>query len=468
MNTASTPVIAIENLPLERHEYWSSRLLFVLAAAGSAVGLGNIWKFPYITGEHGGGAFVLVYLACIALIGLPIMMAEILIGRRGGQSPIRSMRMLAASEGRSPLWQVVGWIGCLGSFLILSFYSVIAGWALIYVSHAFNGVFAVLASDSANATQAIGDLFSSLLATPSALISAHTFFMIMTVFIVVRGVKGGLEQATRIMMPGLFLLLIVLVGYSAMTTGKFSQALAFLFQPDFSALSWEAVLVALGHAFFSLSLGLGVMLAYGSYLPRHISIAKASVTVSILDTVVALLAGLAIFPIVFAHGLEPAAGPGLIFVTLPIAFGDMPGGFVIGTLFFILLVLAALTSAISLLEPTVEYLTEHRGVRRLWATVGAGVAVWLLGIASALAFNLWSGFTVFGNNIFDALDFITANVMLPVGGLMIALFAGWVMSRSSVQEELEMGNTMGFRLWRLVLRYVAPVGVLIVFVYNLI
>ncbi len=467
MNTASTRAIATSELRLERHEHWSSRFLFILAAAGSAVGLGNIWKFPYITGEHGGGAFVLVYLACIALIGVPIMMAEVLIGRRGGQSPINSMRTLASKEGKSSLWQVVGWIGCVGSFLILSFYSVIAGWSLIYVGYAFNGVFNTLASDTASGAQAIGDLFSNLLATPVTLLGAHTLFMIMTVVIVSRGVKAGLEQAVRVMMPGLFLLLLILAGYSGVATGKFSQAVTFLFQPDFSALSWESVLVALGHAFFSLSLGLGVMVAYGSYLPRHVSIAKASVTVSILDTVVALLAGLAIFPLVFAHGLEPGAGPGLIFVTLPIAFGEMPGGLIIGTLFFVLLVLAALTSAISLLEPTVEYLTEHRGVRRLGATVGAGAVIWLLGIASALAFNLWSEFTVLGKNIFDALDFLTANVMLPLGGLLIALFAGWAMSSASTREELDMGDGVGFKLWRFVLCYVAPVGVVIVFVYNL-
>ncbi len=467
MATASSPAISASVLPLERHEHWSSRLLFILAAAGSAVGLGNIWKFPYIAGEHGGGAFVLIYLVCIALIGVPVMMAEVLIGRRGGQSPIHSVRILAAKENRAAFWQIVGWIGCVGSFLILSFYSVIAGWALIYVSYAFNGVFDTLASDSAKDAQSIGNLFSGLLAAPGTLVTAHTLFIIMTVMIVARGVKAGLEQAVRIMMPGLLLLLIILVGYSALATGKFGQAVAFLFQVDFSALNWRGVLVALGHAFFSLSLGLGVMVAYGSYLPRHISIAKASVTVSILDTFVALLAGLAIFPVVFAHGLEPAAGPGLIFVTLPIAFGDMPGGLIVGTLFFILLVLAALTSAISLLEPTVEYLTEHRGIKRLWATLGAGMVVWLLGIASALAFNLWSGFTVLGNNIFDALDFLTANIMLPLGGLLVALFAGWVMSRSSIQEELEMGNTVGFRLWRFVLRYITPVGVMIVFLYNL-
>lgn len=467
MATTGTTIGAAAGTPVCRHEQWSSRLAFVLAAAGSAVGLGNVWKFPYITGENGGGAFVIVYLVCIALIGLPVMMAEILIGRRGAQSPIHSMRLIAAKEGASAGWQIVGWLGVLGSFLILSFYSVIAGWAVVYVWYALTGAFSVAAADPANAPQVIGDLFSGLLANPNRLVAAHTLFMAFTVLIVARGVKDGLERAVTIMMPGLFVLLVVLVGHGALTTDKLSEGLAFLFRPDFSKLSWESVLIALGHAFFTLSLGLGVMVAYGSYLPRHVSIARAALTVSVLDTVVALLAGLAIFPIIFAYGLEPAAGPGLIFVTLPIAFGEMAGGLFIGTLFFVFLVIAALTSAISLLEPTVEYLEQRRGVSRMWAAGTAGIVVWLLGIGSALAFNLWSEFTLFGKNLFDFLDFLTTNIMLPLGGLLVALFAAWVMSKTSTQSELELRSSTGYRLWHFVLRYVAPVGVSIVFAYNL-
>lgn len=463
MTTTNPTINSDGSMPVYRHENWSSRLLFILAATGSAVGLGNVWKFPYITGENGGGAFVIVYLVCVILIGIPIMMAEVLIGRRGGQSPIRSMSLLAAKEGKSTAWQVVGWTGVLGSFLILSFYSVVAGWALVYVWYAISGAFSAAAADPEKAAGAIGDVFSALLASPAQLVVWHTVFMVATVLIVARGVRAGLERAVSIMMPGLFLLLLMLVGYSALTTGKFGQAAAFLFGPDFSALTWQAVLIALGHAFFTLSLGAGVMIAYGSYLPRHISIAKASIAVSVLDTVVALLAGLVIFSMVFAYGLEPSAGPGLIFVTLPIAFGEMPGGIVIGTLFFIFLVLAALTSAISLLEPSVEYLEEHRGMKRALVAVAAGTAVWLLGIASVLAFNLWSEL----KNPFDLLDFLTANIMLPLGGLLIALFVGWVMSKVSTQEELQLGDSAVYRVWHFVLRYVTPIGVVIVFVYNL-
>lgn len=450
-----------------KREYWSSRWVFVLAATGSAVGLGNIWKFPYITGEYGGGAFVLVYLFCIALIGLPVMMAEILVGRRGGQSPIGSMRVLSRQENKSSIWQIAGWSGVIGSFLILSFYSVIAGWALVYIWYAISGQFSAAAADPQAAAASIEGIFNGLLASPVSLIAWHTVFMVLTIAIVAQGVKSGLEKGVTILMPGLFIILLILVGYAAFATDGFARGLAFLFSADFSKLTWEAVLVALGHAFFSLSLGMGIMVAYGSYLPKSISIPSASVIVCILDTTVALLAGMAIFPIVFAFNLEPGAGPGLIFVTLPIAFGAMPaGGAIVGTLFFIFVVFAALTSSISLLEPTVEY-AEGRfgGISRRTAAIAAGFVVWLLGVGSALAFNLWSEITIFGKNIFDALDFLTANIMLPLTALLIALFVGWAMAARSTEEELKLGNS--HKIWHAVVRYVSPICILIVFLYNL-
>lgn len=450
-----------------KHEYWSGRFVFVMAATGSAVGLGNLWKFPYITGVYGGGAFVLVYLVCIVLIGIPVMMAEILIGRRGGRSPIGSMQLLAQQERRSAAWRLTGWSGVIGSFLILSFYSVIGGWAVVYIWYALSGKFAAAVATPDKAADAIGAVFNGLLASPMALIAWHTVFMALTILIVARGIKAGLERAVTIMMPALFVILLGLVAYGALRTDGFGRAITFLFAPDFSKLTWTAVLVALGHAFFTLSLGMGIMVAYGSYLPRHISIASASVIVSILDTVVALLAGMAIFSIVFAQGLEPGAGPGLVFVTLPIAFGEMPLGVVVGALFFVLVVFAALTSSISLLEPTVEFVEERSRLSRTQAALGAGVLIWLLGVASALSFNAWSGVKVFGKSIFDSLDFLTANIMLPVTALMIALFAGWAMARPSTRDELEMAEGTAYRLWRFAIRYVSPVCILIVFVYNL-
>lgn len=444
---------------------WSSRTAFILAAAGSAVGLGNVWKFPYIAGEYGGGAFVLVYLACVALIGLPILVAEILVGRRGGASPIHGLRLLARSEGHRDGWQLIGWLGVLGAFLILSFYSVVAGWSLAYLGHAVGGGLAA-ASRTAEPAAAMEGLFSALLASPSLLLLCHTLMMAATVLVVSHGVRQGLERAVRWMVPGLFALLIGLVAWAGVATGHFGDALAFLFRPSFGALTGEAVLVALGHAFFTLSVGMTAMMAYGAALNRRTSIGAASVAIAGLDTLVALLAGLAIFPVVFANGLEPGSGPGLIFVTLPIAFSQIPGGLIAATLFFAFLAMAALTSTISLLEPAVQFL-EGRGWGRRGAALATGAAVWLLGVGSLLSFNLWSGYTVMGRSFFELLDFVTANVLLPLGGLLVAVYAGRVLSRDAVCDELGLGDSPAFRLWRFMLRYVSPVGVAVVFAHNL-
>ncbi|MEO6354816.1 MAG: sodium-dependent transporter [Burkholderiaceae bacterium] len=450
-----------------QRDMWSSRMAFILAATGSAVGLGNIWKFPYITGENGGGAFVLVYLVCIAAIGIPIMMAEVMIGRSGRKSPISAMRLLAERAGKSGNWQFVGWMVVASAFIILSFYSVIAGWALSYIGYAASGTFTGASAET------IGNIFSGLLADPKTLLIWHTLFMALTIAVVARGVRAGLERAVTLLMPGLFILLLIMVGY-AMVAGDFARGFNFLFQPDFSKLTTSAVLTAMGHAFFTLSLGMGAMMAYGSFLPENVSIAKTAITVSILDTVVALLAGLAIFPIVFANGLEPSSGPGLVFQSLPLAFGKMPGGALFGTLFFILLAFAAWTSSISLLEPLVEWLEEHRGINRKIAAIGGGVAIWLLGIVSVFSFNIWSDikplsmFKLFeSKTLFDLLDYLTANIMLPLGGMLAALFVGWVISRKSAREALEMEDNMQFKIWYALVRYVTPVAVLIVFVYNL-
>ena len=291
--------------------------------------------------------------------------------------------------------------------------------------------------------------------------------MAITIIVVARGVRAGLEHAVRWMVPSLFVLLLALVVYSATTTGQFSAAVGFLFRPDFSALSWEAVLVALGHAFFTLSVGMTAMMAYGSYLKRDVSIANASVTIAGLDTLVALLAGLAIFPIVFANGLQPGSGPGLIFVTLPIAFVQLPGGNAVAMLFFLFLAIAAVSSTISILEPVVEYLEQRRKWKRRRAALTTGACIWFFGLGSALSFNVGSEFTVFGKTLFDLLDFLTANVLLPLGGLLIAVYAGHVLSRRSLAEELGIGDSAGFRLWRFLLRYVTPVGVSVVLFNSL-
>lgn len=444
------------------HGQWSSRMAFLLGAAGSAIGLGNIWKFPYITGQNGGGAFVLTYLVCIALVGIPVMMAEIMLGRRGRQSPINTLRTLAAEEGANRRWQYLGWGGVLAGFIILSYYSVITGWALAYVFRAASGMFV-----DASPEQIIA-IFGALVADPERLLAWHTLFMAMTLIVVARGVRSGLERAVKYMMPALLIILLVLVGY-AMNSGKFMDGYHYLFDADFSRITGKGILIALGHAFFTLSLGMGAIMVYGAYLPQQVSIARATVAIALLDTVVALLAGLAIFPLVFANGLSPVEGPGLVFKTLPIAFGHMPGGTLFGSLFFILLVFAAWTSSISLAEPAVAWLVENHHMTRVKAVTWSGIAAWLLGIASVSSFNRWSDFAPLAvvpgfetKTVIDLLDFLTSNILLPLGGLLIALFAGWVMSRASSAEELALGN-LGYRTWRFVLRYVAPLAILLVF-----
>lgn len=438
------------------HGLWSNRWAFILAATGSAVGLGNIWKFPYITGENGGGAFVLVYLLCILVIGVPIMMVETLMGRRGRSTPINTMRYLCAEAGKSSAWVGIGWSGMIAGFLILSFYSVIAGWAVAYILKAMSGDFSGASADQ------VGEIFNAFLASPGQLLFWHTIFMVMTMAVVARGVEKGLEKAVRFLMPALFFLLLMMVGYS-MSLGEFVRGVEFLFRPNFHALTWNGVLIAMGHAFFTLSLGMGAIMIYGAYLPKDISIAKASFLIAGADTMVALLAGLAIFPIVFSNGLEPGAGPGLIFVTLPIAFGQMPGGVFFGALFFVLLTFAAWSSSISLIEPGVTWLVENKKMQRFKACIIAGGISWSIGIGTILSFNVASDVKFLDKTFFDVLDYLTANIMLPLGGLTMAIFVAWIMPRIAVTDELNIGESAGFKLWWVLVRYVTPIAVIIVF-----
>lgn len=441
------------------HGLWRSRWLFILAATGSAVGLGNIWKFPYITGENGGGAFVLVYLVCIALIGIPVMIAEVTLGRMGRQSPINTMQALVKDQGAHKMWSGIGWMGAVAGFFILSFYSVIAGWALAYIFRMGGGVF-----DGATAESA-GEVFGGLIGDPEGLLAWHTIFLVITIAIVARGVNKGLEKAISVLMPLLFLILVVLLGYS-MSSESFGAGFHFLFDVDFSKLTGESIVVALGHAFFTLSLGMGAIMAYGAYMPKGASIGKTVLTVAFLDTLIALVAGLVIFPIVFANGMEPSAGPGLLFQTLPVAFANMPGGTLFGTLFFVLVSFAALSSAISLGEPVVAWAVEKRGVSRANAATWIGIITWVLGIGTVLSFNLWSEYKLFGKTFFDTLDFLTANIMLPLGGLLIALFVGWSMRESDFQAEAGL-PPMLFKALRFVLMFIAPAGVLFIFANGL-
>lgn len=439
------------------HGQWSSRFAFILAATGSAVGLGNIWKFPYITGENGGGAFVMVYLVCVVLIGIPIMIAEIMLGRRGQKNPINTMQLLANQSKADPRWQYLGWMGIIAGFLILAYYSVIAGWSMAYVTKGFFGNFS-----GADATT-IKSLFDNLMSSPIQQIFWHSAFMIITMQVVMRGVQGGLEKSVRFLMPALFIILFLLIAY-AMSSNGYQQGIHFLFNPDFSKINSNAVLTAMGHAFFTLSLGMGAIMVYGSYLPKNVSIAKTTLIIAGADTMVALLAGIAIFPLVFANNLEASAGPGLIFQTLPLAFGHMTGGWLFGFMFFILLFFAALTSSISLIEPTVAWLIENKNIDRKQACIWSGSACWVLGVGVVLSFNAWSGFKLFGQNLFELLDYLTANLMLPLGGLGLAVFAGWVLSQNDSQQELALPE-QGFQAWQLLIKYLAPGAVFLVFLH---
>lgn len=440
--------------PASTRAHWSSRWAFILVTAGSAIGLGNIWKFPYMTGTNGGSAFVLVYLACIVGIGLPLLMAEVMLGRRGQGNPVDAMRAVAGEAGATRWWQVVGVIGIVGAALILSFYSVVAGWILDYTVLAVHG-FAGLGKDD------LGAVFSALLADPWRLIGWHTAFMLLNLAVVIGGVTGGIERANKILMPALFAIVLLLLGYG-IVAADMPAAIRFMFHFEPQAISPSVILAAMGHAFFTLSLGMGAIMTYGSYLERGTSIARTCLYITVADTGIALLAGLSIFAIVFAQGLEPAAGPGLILQTLPLAFSHMPLGNVVGVLFFVLVAFAAWTSAISLIEPATAFLVERFGFGRQRAVAAVCLVAWSIGIAVALSFNLWSEIKLFGLNIFDLLDTLTTKLLMPLAGLLIALFAGWVMQRAHVAEEIAMRGG-AFRLWYGTVRCVAPVAIALIF-----
>lgn len=439
------------------HGQWSSGLVFVLAAAGSAVGLGNLWRFPYLVGENGGAAFIIIYLICIALVGFPIMVAEIAIGRHGRASPINSLRRMARSEARSEGWSLLGWLGVGAGFLILSFYSVVGGWSLYYSAQAVVGRFTDISAEGAES------VFNGLVASPVAVLFWHTAFMLIMFAIVAAGVRRGLERAVKFLMPLLLVLLVVLVVYGTTTSG-FAEATAFLVTPDFSALQPGSLLAALGQAFFTLSLGMGAIMVYGAYLPGRSSVPGTSVWIVGMDTVTALLAGLAIFPIVFTAGLEAAEGPGLVFVTLPVVFADISYGWAVGSAFFILLTVAAVTSGISLLEPAVAWLTETRLNSRIKATGFIAAAVWALGIACGLSLNHWAEITLLGDmGIMDSVEYVSSNLMLPLGGMLIALFLGWQVRSETLADEFACSKDNPLlRFWQFLLRYVAPAAVALV------
>ena len=446
---------------------WSSNLMFLAAAIGSAVGISNVWKFTYVAGENGGGAFVLIYIAAIAVIALPALIAEFLVGRRGGASVVKSMDNLAEREGTSHAWRYYGQMAALGAFIALSFYCVVAGWTVDYfyhsVVHGFDGI---TAEESAAA-------LDELLGDSRRMIVSQLVFLGLTGITVALGVRRGLETALRYLTPALFIILIALLIY-AMIAGDFAAGVRFLFVPDFSKVDTNTVLMAIGQAFFSLGIGLGVLLTIGAYMDHKSSIIKASLIVAAADGGVALIAGLAIFPIVFAHGLSPAEGPGLIFATLPVAFGQMPGGNILGPLFFVLMALAALTSAITILETVVATVEDYSGMSRVRITVALTVILWLVGLGTVYSFGSLSDFHPLGflpafaeRNIFESLDYIVSNFMMPAGGVLIAVLAGWGLSKAATLDELQTDETAFYRVWRVLVRYVVPIAIALVFAANI-
>jgi len=436
---------------------WSSRSAFLMASIGGAVGLGNLWRFPYIAGENGGGGFVLIYLGFVFLLGLPIMAGELLLGRRGHRSPVSSIVHLVRQENASSFWHSIGWLSLLVPVIGLSYYAVVAAWSLDYLALAFTDSFQGF---DASRSQ---DFFGDRVSKPVYQATLHGVFIALTVWIVARGVNDGIERATRFLMPALYGVILIMVVYG-MVAGDFAAAVEFLFKPDFSKITGQSVLIALGQALFSLAIGVGMLITYSAYMPRDFSLKQSAAVICIGDTLAALLAGLAIFPIVFASGLDPAEGPGLIFVTLPIAFGNMPGGQIFGTLFFVLLFFAAYTSALGMLEPIVAWLEERFPGKRRQLSVISGFAIWVLGLGSVFSFSIAADFFPLAfmgieKTFFGLADFTVANVLLPVNALLIALFAGWVINSASVQEEFDQDSAAWRTYWRFTNRYIAPVAI---------
>ncbi len=492
---------ATDNTDVSSGVTWSSKTAFILAAIGSAVGLGNLWRFPYVAGENGGGAFVIFYLICVILIGLPVLAAELFIGRRGGKSAVGSVVTIAKAEGRSSIWAAQSWIGMFGSFVILTFYSVIAGWVLsfavtmtgsLFSSIGENGMGALTGGAFAGETKdQVNAHFTDLLANPTRMIIFHAIFMIVTVGIVAQGLKGGIEKTVTILMPAFFVMLIVLLGFS-LVQGDRAQGFNFLLGVRVDALlegvkDGSVVNAALGQAFFSIGLGSALMSTYGAYMSKTTDIPSSTRLIGLADTGVGIVAGLALFPIVFSAGLAPGDGPTLMFLTLPLAFQTMPFGAVFGIIFFILAFFAAITSSIALLESSTKWVDEQSsGNNRFMAALILGIIVFIIGIANALSqvpttladgtpndifWNTWQPLGSFP--LFEGLtllDFLskTTDLILPIAGFITAIFAGWIVSTATSREELGFKSEAWYQRWRFLIRWVCPVGIGAVIAYSFI
>jgi NSS family neurotransmitter:Na+ symporter len=438
---------------------FSSKMAVVAAAAGSAVGLGNIWRFPYELGQSGGAAFLILYLLFVVLIGMPLMMSEFVIGRMGASDAVGSFKKIAPGKP----WWLIGVMGVLTAFLIMGFYSVISGWTLEYIYQALSNQF--VNKDTATLTQVFVD-FSCDTYRP---LFWMFIFMLIAAMIIILGVKDGIEKSTKFLMP-LLLIIIIILGIRSITLPGGALGLKYLFQPDFSKITPAVVLSAMGQAFFSLSLGMGCMITYGSYINRKNNLSHTVFEVTALDTLVSILAAVAIFPAVFSMGINPAQGPELVFITLPNVFAQIPGGYIWSILFFILLAVAALTSAISLMEVVVAYLVEEIKMKRVAATVLVSIIIMVFGVLASLSFGPWKDVQIFQMNFFDLFDNVTAKIFMPLGGLMISIFTGWFLSKDKIRQEISSYGKFPipyYNAFIFLVKYITPLLIVLVMLHQI-
>ncbi|MGG0334638.1 sodium-dependent transporter [Priestia aryabhattai] len=442
---------------MSQNEQWTSKLGFILASAGSAIGIGAIWKLPYVAGTSGGGAFFLLFILFTAIIGLPLLLAEFVLGRHTQKEAIRAYDAVAPGS----LWKGIGYLGVITCFILLSFYSVVGGWILQYIFASVTG--------QLNGVRDYGSLFNSTIANPTSAVISQFVFLLLTIVVVARGIQNGIEKANKILMPALFILFIIIIIRSLTLDGAM-EGVSFFLYPDFSKLTSQTILFAMGQAFFSLSVGVSVMVTYSSYLSKQQNLPKSAISISALNILISLLAGLAIFPAVFSMGVKPTEGPGLLFIVLPSIFEQLPFGIVFQTFFLALFLFATLTSAFSMLEIIVASLAkgeQHKRIKLSWIS---GLLIFVVGIPSALSYGLLSDVSIFGKSIFDAFDFLVSNILMPLGALLIAIFVPWKMKKDVLIEEFKHGSTnvkRWFPLWLLAIRYIAPVLIIIVFINML-
>ena len=447
------------NIDLQTRDSFGSKIGVVAATAGSAVGLGNIWRFPYVLGENGGGAFLIIYLCFVFAIGFPVMLAEFTIGRRAQRNALGSFKKLAPGKP----WYLIGLMGIVAAFMILAFYSTIAGWTLEYLVQALINGFDGKTSDQLTRSF---EVFQSGSFRP---VIWQLVFMFLTAFIIYRGVKNGIEKYTKILMP-LLVVLIIIICIRSLTLEGAHEGLDFLFTPDFSKIKWNVILKALGQAAFSLSIGMGTLITYGSYIQKDNNLPATAFQVSMADTLIAILAGVMIFPAVFAFNINPAEGPGLVFIVLPNIFEQMAGGYFFSILFFLLLAIAALTSTVSVLEVVVAYFSEELNMSRRKATIIAATAISIVGIFATLSFGPLDNALIFGRTIFDWFDYLSANILLPLGAIFIVLFVGWYLGKKNVRDELSNKGELRGRFvstFMIIVKFIAPIAITMAFIYGL-